>query len=364
MTPLTLVLFIIGFIFLIFGAELLVRGASKLAVAVGISPLVVGLTVVAYGTSAPELAVSILSSYSGAADIAIGNVVGSNIANVLLILGLSAAITPLIVAQQLVWLEIPLMIGLSVLVWFMGRDGLLGWLDGIILAGGAVAYTTFAIYQSRKENRAVQEEYAQEFGNGQDKSPGQIARQLGLIVVGIAILVTGANWLVNGAVAIAEFFGVSQLIIGLTVVAIGTSLPELATSVVAGLRGERDIAVGNIIGSNIFNILTVLGVSALVAPQGITVSAVALNFDIPIMIAVAVACLPIFFTGHLIARWEGFLFLGYYILYILYLVLSARHYPALPAVDAVITYFIIPVTLVILVISVIQSIRATTPVKT
>ncbi|MCB0155216.1 MAG: calcium/sodium antiporter [Anaerolineae bacterium] len=361
MNFITLALFVVGFVLLVFGAELLVRGASKLAVAVGISPLVVGLTVVAFGTSAPELAVSIFSASSGAADIAIGNVVGSNIANVLLILGLSAAIAPLVVAQQLIRLEIPLMIGLSGLVWVMGRDGRLSWLDGLILASGAVAYTVFAIYQSRKESRAIQEEYTQEFGETAAKTPTKIVQQLGLIVVGLALLLLGANWLVNGAVTIAEYFGVSQLVIGLTVVAVGTSLPELATSVVASMRGERDIAVGNIVGSNIFNILTVLGLSAFVSPNGVAVSAAALQFDIPVMIAVAVACLPIFFTGHMIARWEGLVFFGYYILYTLYLILNAADYQALPTFNWITLLFVIPLTVLALVVSVIQSVRSPTP---
>ena len=263
----TLVFFIAGFVLLVFGAEQLVRGASQLAVAVGISPLVIGLTVVAYGTSAPELAVSVQSSYAGQADIAIGNVVGSNIANVLLILGVSALITPLIVAQQLIRLDVPIMIGLSVLVLVMGLDGGIGRIDGLILFAGAIAYTVFVIRQSRKENKAVQQEYEQEFGSSPVKMGARgIAIDLGRIVAGLALLVLGANWLVDGAIAAARFFGVSELVIGLTIVAVGTSLPEVATSVTASLRGERDIAVGNIIGSNIFNILLIVGSVAAIRP--------------------------------------------------------------------------------------------------
>jgi len=347
----TLVLFILGFVLLLSGAELLVRGASRLAVAIGISPLVVGLTVVAYGTSAPELAVTIQATYAGQADIALGNVVGSNISNVLLVLGISALIAPLVVAQQLVRLEIPLMIGLSAVVLLMGLDGNIGREDGLVLFVGAVAYTIFAIRQSRKESKEVQEEYEQEF-DGKTKVSGawQLLLQVGLIGAGLVMLLLGSRWLINGAVAVAEWLGVSQLIIGLTVVAVGTSLPEVATSVVASLRNERDIAVGNVVGSNIFNILSVLGLCSIVAPAGVDVSRAALSFDIPVMIAVAVACLPIFFTGYRIERWEGVMFLGYYVAYTVYLYLQATQHDALTTYSAIMGLFVIPITAITLLV--------------
>ncbi len=358
MDGLTFIWLIAGFILLIAGAELLVRGASRLALAAGISPLVIGLTVVAYGTSAPELAVSIQSSFQGAADIALGNVVGSNIANILLILGISATIAPLIVAQQLVRLDVPLMIGLSVLVLLLGLDGRLGRLDGLIFFAGAIGYTVFVIRQSRRENQAIQEMYRQEFGRVQEKTGRQgWLLQIGLVMAGLGLLVLGARWLVDGAVEIADFFGVSELIIGLTIVAVGTSLPEIATSVVASLRGERDIAVGNVIGSNIFNILTVLGISGLVAPAGLAVATSALHFDIPVMIAAALACLPIFFTGNLIARWEGLLFLGYYGAYLLYLVLATTRSPELATMNIIMLLFVLPLTLVTLFVSLLRTLR-------
>lgn len=361
---LTFILFVLGLVLLISGAELLVRGASRVAVAVGISPLVVGLTVVAYGTSAPELAVSVQSSYAGAADIAVGNVIGSNIANVLLILGISAIITPLVVAQQLVRLDVPLMIGLSLLLFAMSLDGRINWLDGLILFAGAISYTVFVIKQSRKENQAIQQEYSEHFENiPQRMGAKQIAAQVILILAGLALLVVGANWLVDGAVVAARYFGVSELVIGLTIVAVGTSLPEVATSIVASIKGERDIAVGNVVGSNIFNILTVLGVSGLVAPNGILVSTSALYFDMPVMIAVAIACLPIFFTGHLIARWEGVLFLGYYVAYTLYLLLDSAQAQALPLFNTVMLYFVAPLTTITLILSVARSIRNNKPAE-
>jgi cation:H+ antiporter len=352
MSLLTLILFAAGLVMLVSGAEFLVRGASRLALAVGISPLVVGLTLVAYGTSAPELAVSIQSSYTGAADIALGNVVGSNIANVLLILGLSAAVAPLLVASQLVRLEVPLMIGLSILVWLMGFDGQIGAWDGLLLVTGAVVYTSFAIWQSRRETQAVQQELQAAYDPAPVKSAGRsMLGQLGLMGVGLVLLILGANWLVEGAVELATYLGVSRLIIGLTVVAVGTSLPELATSVLASLRGERDIAVGNVVGSNIFNILTVLGFSSVVAPNGISVTSAALYFDIPVMTSVAIACLPVFFTGHVIARWEGLLFLGCYLFYVVYLILTATRHEFLPAYEFALIAFIMPLTVITLAVS-------------
>jgi cation:H+ antiporter len=355
----TSLLFAFGFVLLVAGAELLVRGASRLAITAGISPLVVGLTVVAYGTSSPELAVTIQSAYLGQTQVAVGNVVGSNIANILLVLGLSAAVAALYVVQKLVRVEVPLMIGLSFLVLLMGLDGKIGWLDGLLLTMGAVAYTTFVIRQSRQENQEIRVEYAQEFdGHAAETSDlRQIALQLGFIVVGVVMLVFGSRWLVAGAVTVARLIGVSELIIGLTIIAVGTSLPEIATSVVAAIRGERDIAVGNVVGSNIFNILLVLGVGGMVAADGLVVAPAALRFDIPVMIAVAIACLPIFFTGYRIDRWEGVLFLGYYAAYTVYLYLRATQHEALPTFSTIMAVFVLPLTTVTLLIVVIRNIQ-------
>lgn len=361
MDLLTFILFVIGLVLLIGGAELLVRGASRLAIAAGVSPLVVGLTVVAYGTSAPELAVTTQSTFAGQADIALGNVVGSNISNVLLVLGLSAMAGPLIVARQLIRLDIPLMVGLSFLVFFMGLDGNIGRFDGIILVAGAIIYTIVVIHKSRRENKALQLELDEALVETISTSPLQILLQVGFIVVGLAMLVTGADWLVDGAVAVAELLGVSKLVIGLTVVAVGTSLPEVATSVVASLRGERDIAVGNVVGSNIFNILLVLGASSAIAPAGVGVSAAALRFDIPVMIIIAVACAPIFFTQDCIERWEGALFFGYYIAYVAYLFLNASQSPAMQPFSLFILLFVIPATAIIILVSLIRHLQRQRP---
>ena len=312
------VLLVGGFIALMLGAEILVRGASRLAAAVGISPLVIGLTVVAFGTSAPELAINLQSAYTGQAAIALGNVVGSNIMNVLIILGISALIIPLVVNQQLVRQDVPIMIAATGLVWWMASDGNIGRLDGILLFVGLVIYLVFNIVQSRKETSAeVREEYEHEFAEKEKHTPRSIAINLAQIAVGLVGLTFGADWLVDGAVRLANMFNVSEMVIGLTIVAIGTSLPELATSIVAAIRKERDIAVGNVVGSNIFNLMAVLGLTGLISPAGIPIPASALAFDIPVMVAVAVITLPVFFTGgHMIFRWEGGIFVTLYAIYV------------------------------------------------
>ena len=347
MDVITLVLFITGIILLIVGAESLVRGASRLAAAIGISPLVIGLTVVAYGTSAPELAVTLQSALAGQANIALGNIVGSNIFNVLLVLGLSATIAPLVVSKQLVRLEVPLMIGRSLLVLLLGLDGRISRLDGLALFAGAIGYTVFVIRQSRRESRAGNTAVGNQ-EQSERKQPWPV--QVGLIVIGLGLLVLGSRWLVDGAIGFARLLGVSELIIGLTIIAAGTSLPEVATSVIASIRGQRDISVGNVVGSNIFNIVAVLGLASILSPAGISVPAAALGFDIPVMIAVALACLPVFFTGREISRWEGWLFLVYYGAYTLYLLLDAAQHDALPVFNVVMLAFVLPLTAITLIV--------------
>lgn len=358
MDLLTLLLFVAGLGLLIGGAELLVRGASGLAARVGISPLVIGLTVVAFGTSSPELAVSIGSAWSGDADIALGNVIGSNIFNVLFILGLAALITPLVVAQQLIRLDVPLMIGATVLLLLLALDGTIGRLDGMLLAGGVLAYTWFLVRQSRKEtSKAVLSEYDDAFAE-EPRPATAWPLQAGSVIAGLGLLVLGSRWLVSGALELASAIGISDLIVGLTIVAAGTSLPEVATSVIASLRGERDIAVGNVVGSSLFNILAVLGLSSLVSPDGIAVAPAMTTFDIPVAIAVAFACLPIFFTGHLIARWEGALFLALYVGYTLYLILNVTEHDALPAFSGAMLAFVLPLTAVTIAVLAVREFRA------
>jgi cation:H+ antiporter len=359
MDAVTLILFVVGLGLLILGAEALVRGASKLAAAAGISPLVIGLTIVAFGTSSPEMAVSVSSALQGQADVAVGNVVGSNIFNVLFILGIAALIAPLVVSKQLIRLDVPLMVIVSIVAMVFGTDGSISRIEGIVLFAGIITYTIFLIQQSRRENHiksaakaaaAKPDDFDQEYSD-KPKSSLDYLKNIAFIIIGLGLLVQGSRWLVDGAIAIARTLGVDDVVIGLTIVAAGTSLPEVAASVIASIKGERDIAVGNVVGSNIFNILSVMGLSAIVAPNGLPVAPSIENFDMPIMIAVAFACVPIFFTGWTIARWEGAVFLGYYMAYTMYLVFNATQHAALPAFSNVMIYFVAPITLLTLVIT-------------
>lgn len=353
MDLMTIGLIVAGLVLLVIGGELLVRGSSALAAVMGISPLVIGLTVVAFGTSAPELAVSVQAGLKGASDIAIGNVVGSNIFNVLFVLGTCALLAPLVVSMQLVRREVPILIVISFLLALLALDGRIGLIDGLVLTTGIVVYTVWSVISSRRETAAAKAEYAQEFGavpTGPKHGARMIAINLGLLASGLGLLVLGSRWLVDGAVELAQTLGVSDVIIGLTIVAAGTSLPEVVTSVVATLKGERDIAIGNAVGSSIFNILSIVGIAALVTPGGLNVPTSIINFDLPVMIATSIACLPIFFSGMTIARWEGALFFAYYIAYTAYLVLAATQHNALPAYSAVMATFVLPLTVMTLIV--------------
>ncbi len=353
-----LLLFAAGLAGLILGAELLIRGASKLALSFGISPLVVGLTVVAFGTSAPEVAVSTGAVLNGQADLALGNVVGSNIFNVLFILGLSAVITPLVVNVQLIRQEVPIMIGASLLLVVLCLDGQVSGSDAGLLFALVIAYTVFLVRQSRAESQAARDEYAAEIqpapAGGWDS---HWAAQLGLIVAGLGLLVAGSDALVTAAISFARALGISELVIGLTIVAAGTSMPEVAASVMAAIKGERDIAVGNVVGSCVFNILGCVGLAGLAAAFSgagggvLLVAPAVLNFDLWVMLVVALACLPVFLSGREIARWEGLVFLGYYVAYAAYLVLDAQGHDALPAYSQAMLSFVIPLTVVTLVAS-------------
>ena len=316
------------------------RGSTRLAAAFGVSQLVIGLTVVAFGTSSPELAVAIRSAISGEPDIAIGNVVGSNIFNILFILGLSAMIVPLVVHAQLVRVDVPIMIGLSAILYLMAADGSISRAEGLALFAGIVAYTHILVRNSRRQRSSPVVAVGSEVRAERLMWLGSIAT----VAVGLAMLALGSRWLVNGAVVIARTLGVSELVIGLTIIAIGTSLPEIATSVLAGIRGHRDIAVGNVVGSNIYNIMLVLGLAAVLTPGGIAVAREAIEFDIPVMLAVAVACFPIFFAGKRVNRWQGGLFLGYWVVYTTYLILLSTGNQSLPRFGAVMMYFVIPLT--------------------
>lgn len=346
-----IVALVAGLICLMIGAEALVGGASRLAARAGIPPLIIGLTVVAFGTSSPELAVSLEAALADRAAIALGNVVGSNIFNVLFILGLSALVVPLVVARQLIRLDIPVMIGLSLLVWLLAANGRLGRLEGLLLVAGLVGYLGVLLCQARRERAPAPESSAR----------GHWAWQVVLVAGGLALLVLGSRWLVAGAVGLAQALGVDEQVIGLTLVAAGTSLPEVVTSLVAALRGERDIAVGNVVGSNVFNLLGVLGLSVTLAPSGIAVPAAMIAFDFPVMVAVALACLPLGFTGGVIQRWEGAVLFGYYLAYTLYLILASAHHAALSTFAAVMLYFVVPITVLSLAVVAMQEARRRLP---
>jgi len=347
--------FLAGLGLLVAGAEALVRGASWLARALGLPALIIGLTVVAFGTSLPEMAVSVISSIQGQPDISLGNVVGSNIFNVLFILGLTASIRPLIVLKQLVRLDVPVMIGVSLLMLFFALNGCIGRGEGLILFLGIIGYTAFLVFWGRKGGTLGKNKTPERFDSKKPISAWLLNTMF--IVSGLVFLVGGSRLFVDGAISIAEMIGVSKLVIGLTVVAAGTSLPEVATSVIASIRGHQDIAVGNVVGSNIFNILGVIGLSSLLSPGGLNVTAAALRFDIPVMTAVAIACLPIFFTGRVIARWEGMLFFFYYLAYAAYLIFSSAQHKALPMFSMVMIVFVIPITVLTLVITTVYSLR-------
>jgi len=347
-------LLISGLLVLVGGAELLVRGATGLAGRLGVSPLVIGLTVVAFGTSSPEVAVSLSAAAGGKPDLALGNVVGSNTFNVLFILGVSALVRPLLVQQKLVRIDVPIMIGISGAVWLQLADGVLGRFDGLLLLAGIAAYTALAVRAARRESRRVRGECAEGSPGRRDRS---LVRPIAFLAIGLVGAVLGARWFVAGAVSIAGDLGISQLVIGLTIVAAGTSMPEVATSVVAAVRGQRDIAVGNVVGSNIFNILAILGLTGLLA-EGLPVSPALLAFDLPVMVAVTLVCLPIVFTGHEIRRWEGALLLAGYGVYVGYIVLDSTGHDAISGYSAIVLWFVLPFAFIGVLASVLGSLRA------
>lgn len=310
---LALLWIVLGAALLFAGAEGLVRGASSLARRFGLSPLVIGLTVLAFGTSMPELVVSVSAALEGVSAIAVGNVVGSNIGNIALILGITALIRPPRVQAQVVRVDVPVMIAVSLLVLALLADGVLGRLEGAALVLGLLGYVAFQLLAARKEPGAVQEE----FDEGVPPVTGSPVMDVLLVLAGLGLLVLGARWLVSGAVTLAESFGVPEAVIGLTVVAIGTSLPELATSVVAALRGEGDLAVGNVVGSNIFNLLGILGIAAVVHPLS---SAGIGLVDLGVMLGLSILLLPLMRSGLSVNRWEGGVLLATYGAYMVHLV--------------------------------------------
>lgn len=322
---LTIVYLVIGLVCLVLGAEWLVKGASSIASKLGIAPIVIGLTIVAFGTSAPEFAVSIGGAVSGNTDVALGNVVGSNTINILLILGLSAAIGGLSIEQRLLKIDIPVLIGVSLVTYVLVLNDVVGRIEGAVLFGGLIVYTVWLLLDARKaETASVEKEYRESVETLEGATLSRpMTFQVLLVLLGFGLLVLGSRLLVDSATDIATELGVNDLIIGLTVVAAGTSLPELATSVMAAIRGQRDIAVGNVVGSNIFNTLGVLGGSAIFASDGIPVGDEVIRLDFPVMLAATIVLLPICWNGFKIKRWEGFFLAAFYVAYVAYLVMEA-----------------------------------------
>lgn len=323
-----------GLCLLIFGAELMVRAAVRLAARLHVRPLIIGLTVVAFGSSAPQMAVSLQAAQAHTPDIAVGSVIGSSIFNILVTLGLSALIIPLRVSRQLVRLDIPLMIGASLLVLLLAWNEELGRLDGILLLSALALYLGLLLRQSRHSVRPHAEQ--------PETAPASWFVSVLMIIVGLAMLVFAGRLLLGAAVVVATDLGFSERVIGLTVVAVGTSLPELATSLIAALRGQRDIAVGNVIGANLFNLLGVLGLTALIAPMPLSVSPNALDFDLPVMLGVAVLCLPVFYSGYRVTRVEGLLLLGLYLVYGLHVVSFTTGMPLAGKLERLMLFYVLP----------------------
>jgi cation:H+ antiporter len=299
-----ILLFTAGIVLLFLGGESLIRGASRLARHLGINPIVVGLTIVGFGTSAPELVVCIIAAFKGSSDIVLGNIVGSNIANTGLILGLAALISPIPIKMKLIKAEVLVMIVLSAALYAVSWKLRLGRIEGFFLFGSLVIFTIYSYYGALRESYRVKAEYREFIGDN-----SSILKQAALIIIGLALLVVGARFIVDSAISIATAFGISEIVIGIAAVAIGTSLPELATSTVAAFRKENDIVVGNIIGSNIFNI-GILGLVSVIRP--VSVDPEFLKFEYPVMLLFAVIVLPTMRTGHKVSRPEGlFLFLLY-----------------------------------------------------
>jgi cation:H+ antiporter len=302
---------VLGIVVLYFGAEWLVLGAARLAGSLNVSPMVVGLTVVSFGTSAPELVVGVLAALRGNADLAIGNVVGSNLANIGLILGLTAVVAPLAVQSRVVWREMPVMLLVTLALYPLSWDGVLSAGDGVLLLLALVAYLGHVFQSIETESPAILGEYAEFVRASTDGRPVVRIRDVALVVSGCACLVVGGYAIVEGAVGLAAALGISEVVIGLTVVAVGTSLPELATSLVAAARGEADIAVGNVIGSNIFNIAAILGVSSVLEPMAIP--AHVLTRELPALLVLCVLLFPLLRSDWRVQRWEGVVLVGAYV---------------------------------------------------
>lgn len=310
-------LFLLGLIILYYGAEWLVRGASALALRFGIRPLVIGLTVVALGTSMPEFVVNFFAAFTNADNLALGNIVGSNIANIGLILGITALVMPIAVARSTLRREYPILLGVMTLFYLLSLDGVLDRTDGLLLVASLAGFLLFIINDAR---RTASQKAAQEALEDFIEEPTtSVRRHVLLLVFGIVFLAVGAQLMVRAAIYFAEAFGISQIVIGLTVVAIGTSLPELAASVVGAMRGEDDLSFGNVIGSNLLNVMFVIGLLALIRPINVGSDAIQVHF--PVMLAFSLLILPLARSSYRISRLEGSVLLVSFVGYMSYLIL-------------------------------------------
>ena len=332
--------FLGGLAGLLAAGHLVIRQASRLGIRMGLSPMVIGLTIVAAGTSAPELAVVVQAIAADDTELAVGSIIGSNIANVLLVLGLAATLGAIYVRSRAVRVDIPVMIAASALFLVFALDGVIGRADGLVLSIGLVVFVGWTLRAAGAGRPTTEPDQSE------DTPPPSVVPTIAGLVAGIAALAVASPFVVRGAEDIASSLGVPELIVGLTVVALGTSAPEIVTTLVAAAQGHRDLAVGNVVGSNIFNILLVLGATALFAPSGIAVSDDALGLDLPILLASAVACLPIVAVDHRLNRWEGGLFLAYYAAYLSFLVLDATGHRAKDPFALVMVVFVIPLTVI------------------
>ncbi|HSQ83375.1 MAG TPA: calcium/sodium antiporter [Desulfobacterales bacterium] len=323
---LNLALFVVGLFMLYYCAGWLVKGSSSLAQSLGLTPLVIGLTVVAFGTSAPELVVSVVSSLKGKSMIAVGNVVGSNICNIALVLGLSAIVHPIKGSRSVIQRDIPIMLGVSLYLLVISLNSNISRLEGASLFGGIIVYTCFNYYIAHKESKRSihHESYAFAYGVDNIEYITSRSKQIVWIAAGIIGVVAGAEILIDAAVGIMKVFGVSEKFIGLTIVALGTSLPELATSVVAALKKEMDISIGNLVGSNVFNILSVLGAASLVKPIPIPGGFIQSGLLIDYLFMMFVSFLPwlMMRKKYVVTRWDGVILLLCYVGYVLYLIIK------------------------------------------
>jgi cation:H+ antiporter len=345
----TIALFIAGLLALIAGAELFLKAVDHFGLKWGVSPLIMGLTVVAFATGAPELAISLKAALNGSADLVLGNIIGSNIANILLILGITALIAPINITKRIIKVDVPIVIGVSILLYILSLDGSLSAVDGSILLAGLLAYSyyTYLHIKKSKELDDGEEEAVFEYA----ETPEDLARgnwfyikNIGLLVIGLVFIVVGSDWMVDSAVSIARILGLSELVIGLTIISIGTSLPEVATSLSAARKGKADIAVANVLGSNLYNILLTLGLTLIIAPGVLAVSADVIKLNLPFMVAVSIACIPIFMAGFNLTRLDGSLFLIYYSTYLTYLVLDTMASPAALTIEWMMLWFVLPLT--------------------